>query len=187
MCGAVGWSVYVVIVIARLTNTLLHQPIEVDIFDMAPLEPIGRQSLYLSLAFLGAGILSFPSSPYPLLSWQNAAFYGVLILIIVLVFFVNMYSTHRLLAVTKHRQMAMPRTNMRKATAGCVKSLTDHQNTHAAATDVNAWAVAKHELKAARTWPYNTEMLRTLFISIMAPLAVTVSRLAAALFTGGGS
>ena len=186
MFGAIGWSVFAVITITRMTNALLRQPIEVDIFDVAPLEPIGMQSLYLSLAFLGAVVLSFPSSPYPFLSWQNTAIYGVMTLIIVLVFFVNMYGTHGLLASTKKRHTAVVQREFAQTYRQLRHLAASHQDTHVAATDLNAWSVAKHELKATRTWPYNTEMLRTLFISIMMPLAVGISRLVAALLASGG-
>ena len=178
MFGAIGWSVYAVITITRMTNSLLRQPIEVDIFDVAPVEPIGMQSLHLSLAFLGAVVLSFPSSPYPFLSWQNTAIYGVMTLIIVLVFFVNMYSTHRLLTDTKGRQMAIAENEFSQTFRQLRELAASDEDTHAAATELNAWAVAKQELKLSRTWPYNTEMLRTLFISIVIPLIVGLARVA---------
>ena len=182
MFGAIGWSVYAVITITRLTNSLLRQPIEVDIFDVAPLEPIGMQSLYLSLALLGAVVLGLPSNPYPILSWQNTAIYGVLTLIIVLVFFVNMYSIHRLLTGTKRRQIAVAEYKFAQTYRQLRELSAGDQDTHVAATELNAWAVAKQELKLTRTWPYNTEMLRTLFISIVTPLIVGLARVAAVLF-----
>ena len=63
---------------------------------------------------------------------------------------------------------------------------TENKDTYAVATEMNAWAIGKQELKATRTWPYNTEMLRTIFISIMTPLVVGLSRLVAALLASGG-
>jgi hypothetical protein len=186
MFGVIGWSVYAVITITRLTNTLIKQPMEIDIFDVAPLEPIGMQSLYLSLVFLGLVVLVLPSSPYPFLSWQNTVIYGVLTLIIVLVFFVNMYSTHRLLTDTKGRQLTIAENEFAQTYRQLRQLAASNQDTHFAATELNAWAVAKQEIKATRTWPYNTEMLRTLFISIMMPLAVGISRLVAALLASGG-
>lgn len=61
--GVVGWSIYAVSVISRMTSRLLDQPIEVDVFDVTPFEPIGTQSLYLALAFVVAIVLALPSSP----------------------------------------------------------------------------------------------------------------------------
>ena len=186
MFGAIGWSVYAVITITQLTNTLLRQPIEIDIFDVGPLEPIGMQSLYLSLSFLGAAVLSLPSNPYPLFSWQNIVIYSVLTFITVLVFFVNMYSTHRLLASTKRRQITVVETRFAQTYRQLRDLAAGNQDTHVAATELNAWAVAKQELKLTRTWPYNTEILRTLFISIVVPLIVGLSRLVTALLARGG-
>ena len=54
------------------------------------------------------------------------------------------------------------------------------------ATEMNALAIGKQELKATRTWPYNTEMLRTIFISIITPLVVGLSWVVAAWLAGGG-
>ena len=177
MFGAIGWSVYAVIVISRLTNQLLRQPIEIDIFDVTPFEPIGMQSLYLSLSFVGTIVITFPSSPYALPSWQNVLILSALILISVLVFFVNMYSTHRLLASTKKRQIAIVERQFAQTYHQLLELANYRQDIHAATTELNAWAVAKHELLLTRSWPYNTEMIRTLFVSVLIPVMVGLGRL----------
>ncbi|MCP4168663.1 MAG: hypothetical protein GY759_22590 [Chloroflexi bacterium] len=184
MLGAIGWSVYAVIVITRLTNTLLRQPIEVDIFDVTPLEPIGMQSLFLSLSFLGALVLVIPSSPYGFSSWQNIALFGPLLLVTVLVFFVNMNSTHRLLAATKKRQMTIVERRFAQTYYQLQELDSSGLDTHATATELNSWAAAKRELTLTRSWPYNTEMLRTLFISVMIPVLVGGARIIAPLLSG---
>ena len=174
MFGAIGWSVYAGIVVSRLTNMLLRQPIEVDIFDVTPLEPIGTQSLYLSLSFVGATVIGIPSSPYALLSWQNITIFGTLILIAVLVFFLNMYSTHGLLIATKKRQLTVVERRIAQTYQQLLELDASSQDIHSVATELNAWALAKHELMLTRTWPYNTEMLRTLLVSVLLPILVSL-------------
>lgn len=39
-----------------------------------------------------------------------------------------------------------------------------------------ALAALEGRLQAARTWPYNTPMLRTLFVSVLAPGALLLAR-----------
>jgi len=177
MFGAVGWCVYAVIVISRLTNTLLRQPIEVDIFDVTPFQPIGTQSLYLSLSILGIVVLAFPSSPYALPSWQNILITIALILVSVIVFFANMYSTHRLLASTREQQMAIAGDKLAQSYHQLQELDSSRQDIYSTAMELNAWSVAKHELKQTRSWPYNTEMLRTLFVSVLIPIVMGVARI----------
>jgi hypothetical protein len=43
------------------------------------------------------------------------------------------------------------------------------------------WIVLEQRLKLAHTWPYNTEMLRTLTITILTPLFVALLCVASAL------
>lgn len=176
MFGAIGWSVYAAVVISQLTNMLLQQPIQVDIFDVAPFEPIGTQSLYLSLSLIGTIVLTLPSSPYALPSWQNILIFSALILASVVVFFVNMYSTHRLLASTKKQQMAVVDHKFVQTYYQLQELDRSRQDIHATAIELNAWAVAKQELKQTRSWPYNTEMLRTLFVSVLIPIMVGLAR-----------
>ena len=57
MWGVVIWAIYVAFTVTRLTNTLLRQPLRVMIFDLRPFQPIGRQSVWLSLMFVGGMLL----------------------------------------------------------------------------------------------------------------------------------
>lgn len=176
MFATVGWSVYAVIIITRLTNVLLRQPLEIDLFDQAPLKSIGLQSLSLSLAFIGAIILGIPSSPYPAASWQNFVIFGALLLVSVLVFYLNMYATHRLLKRLRDKQLVTAESQFSQAYLRLQMETASSGGAPRAATEVSAWLAVKHELKQAQTWPYNTEMLRTLFVSVLAPIALVLAR-----------
>ena len=185
--ATIGWCVAVVIGITGLTNDLLHQPIQVDILNIAPFESIGRQSLLMILVFLGAIVLSlifvFPRAELQgLLSWDVIVIYSVMLAVAVLAFFLGMYSTHNLLSVTKREQMALTQRRLSAAYDRLQDAAEEARDTQAAATELTAWTAAKQELRTARTWPYNTEMLRTLVVSGLVPLAVGLARVAAAWF-----
>ena len=107
MLGLLVWTIYIVVVGTRLTAALHRMPLRVDIFDIKPFEPIGRQSLVAALAFLGGILLSLLFS-FGLLSfteWQNWLIYLVLLLVPILIFFLNMRDTHRVLAAEKEREL----------------------------------------------------------------------------------
>ena len=46
------------------------------------------------------------------------------------------------------------------------------QGENAAETEVYTWTVLEKRLQSTRTWPYNTEMLRTFVLTVLTPIAV---------------
>jgi hypothetical protein len=184
--GGVGWTIYVLIATTRLTTVLLRQPLNVDILDIRPFEPIGRQSLWLSLALIGGAVLSLFSVSYQnqFLWLEYAIVYSVVMVVAVLVFFLNMRGAHRVLATTKRRQLEFVDRTLVDVYRRFQQLVAEECDTLTLATKINAIAAIKHELKTARTWPYNTEMLRTLFISVLAPLFAGLARLAESLLRG---
>ncbi|MEZ4612061.1 MAG: hypothetical protein R2838_17750 [Caldilineaceae bacterium] len=81
----------------------LRRPLTVDIFDLTPFEPIGRQSLMLSFSFVVGTTISllFAASFGDFLTVPNLIVYSVLVTVTVLVFFLNMRHTHQVLAQVK--------------------------------------------------------------------------------------
>ena len=57
MFGTLGWLVYRAIASTLLSRRLCRQPLRVDIFDITPFEPIGRQSLLLAMVFIGGIVI----------------------------------------------------------------------------------------------------------------------------------
>ena len=187
MWGVVGWAIYVAFAVTRLTNTILRQPLSVEIFYLRPFQPIGRQSLWLSLMFVGGMMLGLLSSNFAeeelrLEYLINNAFVMGLI---VAVFFLNTHNVHRLLAAIKQQKLESIQHHLARAYYRLEELIAENQDTHAIATELNALATSKQELKALRTWPYNTEMLRTIFISIVTPLLIAIAREAADLLDIG--
>ena len=188
MWGVVGWAVYIAFCTTRLTNALLWQPIRVEIFDLEPFRPIGRQSLWLSLMFVGGMMLGLLSSNFAEeeLRLEYLINNAVIIALIVAVFFVNTRNVHRVLAATRRQKLESVERHLARAYYRLEELIAENQDTHAVATELNTLAISKQELKAIRTWPYNTQILRTIFISILSPLLVAIiSRVTAFLLDTG--
>ena len=139
------------------------------------------------MGFVGGTTISlfFAFTWEDILRWQNLVVYAVLIFVTVLVFFLNMWSTHRLLSRTKQLHLA----NAVQMIAGAYEDLTTltdrNESMSTAEAKINAWATMEKRLKSTRTWPYDTEILRTLFITALTPIAVGLSKLIAALIASG--
>ena len=186
--GVIGWAIYVAFAVTRLTNTLLRQRIRVDIFDLRPFQPIGRQSLWLSLMFAGGMMLGLLSSNFAEaeLRLEYLVSNAVILALIVAVFFVNTHNVHRLLAATRREKLELVEHHLARAYYRLEELIAENRDTYTVATELNALVTSKQQLKAIRTWPYNTEMLRTIFVSILAPLLVAIiGRVAAFLLDTG--
>lgn len=176
--GAIGWAVFVMIATTRLTNALVRQALNVDILDIRPFEPIGRQSLWLALTLVGGLVLSLLSVSYlnRALWLEYAITYGTVIMLAVLIFFLNMVGAHRVLAAAKRRQLEFVDRTLAGFYRRFQEQLAEEQDTVPLATQINAMAAIKQELKGSRSWPYDTETMRTLVISVLSPLFVALAR-----------
>jgi amino acid transporter len=151
-----------------------------DILDPAPFEAIGRQSLLLALVFIGGITLSL------LFTFQDANLSSpefwlvnlLFIAFIILIFFLSMRPTHELLAAEKKRQLDPVQRHINHACQVLVQRLEQDQEPGEISSNINALEIYEQRLIAARTWPYNTSMLRTLFFSVLIPLGSILVRLA---------
>ena len=109
--------------------------------------------------------------------------YGVLAVVTLLVFFLSMQLTHRVLAEAKTKELK----EVEGSIVTLFRSLKAHKmeggGSSSAATELNLWYQYEERLKDTRTWPYNTAMIRTLFFSVLLPaVASAVQRYVAGLF-----
>jgi hypothetical protein len=183
-----GWAVSMALATTRLTNTLLRQPILVEIFDPMPFQPIGRQSLLLSLVLIGGMLLSLLTTNFARqeLRLEYLVVYPVIVALSVAIFLLNTYGVHRLLAAIKRQKLEAVGRHLARACNRLEELISEDQDTHAVATELNALATIKRELQRITTWPYNMEMLRTILISAAAPpLFTVIGRLAAQILSAG--
>jgi hypothetical protein len=111
------------------------------------------------------------------LDWGNWLVYLVLTLVPLLVFFLNMRDTHGLLAAEKKREMVAVQRLILKASRALMQRIAAEENTGTLAAELNGLVAYEARLRTARTWPYDTAMLRTLFFSMILPAAMAVAQI----------
>ncbi|MFQ5341536.1 MAG: hypothetical protein ACE5F6_08305 [Anaerolineae bacterium] len=180
--GLLGWLIHGSLADTRLFGELHRQPLAINVFDPTPLEPIAQMSLATSVAFIVGATLSllmFYSDPRQVLTPQGIMIYGSLILTPVLVFFLNMMSTHRVMADAKELELQLVRHNL-SAMYQELKERTDKaqlQDMEAFSDAINAWLAYQKVIEDAPEWPYTTDMLRNLVASTLLPLAAWAAQM----------
>lgn len=186
-CGALVWLIYAALGSARVT-ALLHQRIRhEDPFDITPFEPVGRQGLVLALIFVGAITLSvlFIYGRTMFWAWQNLVIYAVLVLATGLIFFIVMWPTHQTLRRAKRQELAGIQRLIGHTMRTLEAQVAEGADTQAVVNEVPVLLTLEQRLQQTRTWPYDTEMLRTLFISVLAPLILAGARAVGTYLTQG--
>jgi hypothetical protein len=179
MYGLLVWTIYASLVSTRLTTALLRQPLDIGPFDSQRFHAVGMQSLVLSLVFVGAIMLSliFPATQ-PVTLWNLGIWlpYLPIVALVVAVFFLNMLPTHRVLARAKDAAMKRARQQIQRAGEEMLLRMEENRDTGSLAAEISALAAYQQRLETARTWPYNTAMLRSLFFSVLAPIITLLAR-----------
>lgn len=172
MYGMLFWTIICLVSGTRLISALHRQPMDVNILDIRPFEPVGRHSLTTSMVFVGGVILAmiFGLDRNNLLLWQTWAFILPLFAVPALIFFLNMRHTHRILNNEKKRQLTLLTREIGIINLQIQAFLEKGEIYDAIFSRYAALVLYEARVKTASTWPYNTSMLRTLIISIFLPL-----------------
>ncbi len=179
MFGLLAWTIYAAVAGTRLNAELHSQPLHIDIFDTKPFWPVGRQSLIIALVFVGGIVLGmlFSLGEESFLDWRNWLLYALLGLVPVLVFFLNMRPTHRVLAGEKKRELAAVQKQILLACRALMAHIEAEESAGTLGAEINAMVAYEKRIQATSTWPYDTAMLRTLFFSVIFPVAAAVARI----------
>lgn len=180
MYGLLSWIIFYSIFSTRVTAALHRQPMRIDIMNPSSFQVVGKVSLMLTLAFIGGITLSL------LLGFQadNLAaplfwvFNLVIILTAGLIFFLNMWPTHKVLLHAKKQELEPLQRHIDQAGRTLLEQLKRGAPTSDLALQIQALSIYEQRLLSARTWPYNTGMLRTLFFSVFIPIATVLIRVA---------
>lgn len=184
MYGLMGVVVYGSLASTRVTSTLLGLDLKIDPLDVSPFVAIGRQSLWMALIFVGGitlSLLFIGVQPEYLLLWNFWVIYGPLIIVPVVVFFLNMAPTHGRLQAARDAELRRVETLIRQECSAMVRQLEGGEVPSGAEQRITALAAYEVRLQQARTWPYNTAMLRTVFVSVLIPGGTMVGRVVAGL------
>ena len=179
--GLLGWLLYVSLANSRLFADLLSQPLDIDVFDPTPLESTARWSLGLSLAFIGGITLSALLNPTAeeFLSIEGVITYGTVILVAVLVFFLTMMSTHRVMAEAKEQKLKL----VRRYLAETFQELEERaaaaqlQDMEALSDSITAWLAYEKRIEEAPEWPYTTDIIRNLLLSTLLPIVAWAAQI----------
>lgn len=184
MFSLLAWTAYLALTSTRTINALLRLPLDVDPLDPHPFQAIGRQSLALALVFVGGTTLgallsgvnaqalldpSFQRSPFPV-------FLVLISLVPVLVFFLNMLPTHRVLANAKDQELRAVRRQLHDAFRLLLEPGRPAREPGELPALIAALTGYEKAVADARTWPYNTATIRTLAFSVLIPAATVLAR-----------
>jgi len=102
--------------------------------------------------------------------------YLPLAMIPVAIFSLNMRPTHRLLRRARRDELQQVTPQVNSSSRRPAGLLEQGQPTGNLAAKIGALMAHERRLEPARTWPYNTAMLRTLTLSVFIPLVTIVAR-----------
>jgi len=179
MLGLLGWAGFLSIAGTRVISTLLRLPMQVDPLDRKPFEAIGRQSLALALAFVGGITIGLVLGGYGSAALSNPRFWLLFLplsLLPVLVFYLNMRPTHRVLSAARERALDQVQRQLRRSFPSLLERMQKGEPTGNLPWEVNALVAYEKELEDASTWPYNPAILRTLVVSVLVPTVTLFAR-----------
>lgn len=176
--GLLGWFIYSSLSGTRLFREALARPLDVSVFEMALLEPIGHWSLGIALSYVGGNTLSLIFLPRPALIVETAIIYGVLSLTPVLVFFLNMVSARRIVVRAKRQELKMVRASLVAASRALKEKAAqgDPEDMSALLDRFTAWVAVEKRVREVPEWPYTSGIRRSLALSLFLPIAVGVSQ-----------
>jgi hypothetical protein len=154
-------------------NELNRHTHDLNIFDLEPLEPIARWSLGIALTLIGGITLSLlvgvPGISLNLfMNPQSIIIYGSLITATILVFFLNMYSTHRALVRAKTQELKRVRLNLAKI-SNALKEQPERSRPVALeelSSAITSWVTYEKRIKEVPEWPYTSQIRRNLLVSV---------------------
>jgi|GEM_PF-604476 len=184
MCGFIGAVIYTSLATARFLAKLHRQPLALNIFDLTPLEPIARRSLFYALVLIGGitlGLIFVPNQGV-----RGLIINGIVILVAVLIFFLGMRDTHIVMRTTKERELRIVRQNLAAVHQQLLEQVARGQleNLPTLSTNTNLWLNYEKRIKEAPEWPFTSTMIRNLLMSTLIPIIIiTLQRVAVELTT----
>jgi hypothetical protein len=81
------------------------------------------------------------------------------------------------LSRAKDEAMKRARQQIQRAGQEMLLRMEENRDTGGLSAEISALAAYQQRLDTARTWPYNTAMLRSLFFSVLAPIITMLARM----------
>jgi hypothetical protein len=169
--GLVGWFIYVSLSDSRLFTKLLSHSLDIDVFDLTPLQPIARWSLGISLSIIGGVTLATGLNPSveEFLSVHTLISNSAMILVAIVVFFLGMMSTHRVIVAAKEQKLGLVRHTL--------SAMFQELQEQGTAGQVQTWLAYEKRIQDAPEWPFTAAIIRNLLISTLLPGAAFICRM----------
>jgi hypothetical protein len=119
------------------------------------------------------------------LSIEGIIIYGTLTLVSVLIFFLTMASTHRVMVAAKQQKLRLVRHNL----SATFEDLQERaakgqlQDMEALSDSITAWLAYEKRFADAPEWPYTTDTVRNLLMSTLLPVAAWGAQIIVELIT----
>lgn len=174
MFGLLAWTIYSSFSSTRVIKELHRQPLKIDILNIKPFEPMGRHSLVTALVFFGGVTLAmiFSLNIKNIFTWQTWLSILPFLIIPIIIFFLSMGNTHRVLAKEKKRELLAVTKKIHHSSSVLSSRIANDEGLGEVAVEYTALVAYEARIKAASTWPYNTAMLRTLSFTTVVPLLI---------------
>jgi hypothetical protein len=182
--GLISWLIYSSIKGSRGIARLGKQNLQLDIFNTKLLAPVARLSLGNSLVFIGGISLAMLfETQETLLEWQSVVVYSVLVLATIIIFYISMWSIHKIMARVKKHELEMAQKYMAEMSRKLKEWTTKGQlqSMEELSSAVAGWAAYERRVKEAQEWPFNAGIVRRLFASILIPTSVYLVKILSAL------
>lgn len=157
--GMMAWIVYDTLVGIVRVSRLSRQDLKLDILNPEMMAPVASWSLGISLVFVGIFILSIISDVTETAEivpvWRDIIGYGFVIGITLLIFFLSMWSVHRVMSEAKKSKLATIRRHMSAVSSEMDECMVGDQfsGTEKLSSNITALATYKREVQEAPTWP----------------------------------
>jgi hypothetical protein len=119
-----------------------------------------------------------------MLDWRNWILYSLLALVAILIFFLNMRPTHRVLAAEKKKELGAVQERILLACRALMARIEAEKDTGTLGAEIGALVAYEKRIQETSTWPYDTAMLRTLFFSVIFPAVAALARIVGEFMVG---
>lgn len=173
MFGYMSWLVYTWIVAIKMFGKLQNEAADYEPLKCEDLYPVGRWAIAIGTSLLLASALSMMFlTREALFSSTSGIVYTILVLTAFGITFAAAWSTHRMMDKEKKSALkqAVNRISRLAAALGRAPSQID-------AEQLRAWIALESRIESTSSWPFNTAMLRRMFLAISIPGAAAGARI----------
>ncbi len=174
-----GWLIFTSLAGSRYLGSLSHKQLKLNIFNPGSLTPIASSSLGLSLAFIGGISLSMIfQTQETFLRWNNIIIYAVLVCVTVALFFLSVWSVHRVMVKDKKNKLALANRHLAEASHKLEEQTLQNQleGLDKLSLTISAWGSYERLIRGAQVWPFNAGIIRRLVGSTVVPFIIFIIR-----------